>query len=111
MKIYCYCNSCKIKIHLKTDAKTRQQLSVSISQVLSITCLHCQQTNQIHVNNVRAEATQNNKPLAGFCLGGLTGAVAGPLGMGIGAVLGGISGGTLWYNDNQNVNYFNNNYI
>lgn len=111
MKIFCNCNSCSRKVYLASEAKTRYQLSRAWGINFSIICVHCRSKNQVHVNLVRAESTKNNMPIATTIGGGLLGILAGPLGIIIGLAAGGISGGAVTYNDNNDVKTFNNNYL
>ena len=111
MKIYCHCNSCTNKVYLASEAKSRFQLSRSWGRSFLINCTHCQVQNQIDVNLVRAEATKKSVPIATTIGGGLVGILAGPLGIIIGLAVGGASGGAVSYNDQQEVNHFNKNYL
>mgnify|MGYP007080244890 CR=1 FL=1 len=111
MKIYCYCNSCKNKIHLSSTAQTRQQLATTWGNYFSINCNTCQSPNQVNVNSVNAETSQGNAPYATGAGGGLVGAIAGPLGLVIGLIAGGLAGGVALSKDKEVVNRFNNYYL
>jgi len=111
MKIYCHCKHCTNKVFLANEAKSRYQLFLSWGNPFAIKCSYCGGQNQIEVNNVRAEATRQSIPIATTLSGGLIGVLAGPLGVIIGLIAGGASGGAISYNEKQDVNNFNNNYI
>lgn len=111
MKLYCYCSNCKRKVLLSSDAKTRYQLANSWGPTFLINCPHCQSQANIHVNNVRAESSRKNIPFATAGAGGAVGVVAGPLGVLIGLGVGAISGGIVRSNENIEIRNFNNHFL
>lgn len=111
MKIFCNCNNCGYKIHLASPAISRNQLANSWGASFFINCPSCQLQNQIHVNQVWAEVSHVKTLCATTVGGGAFGIIAGPLGILIGLAVGGVTGSVALSRDNEDVKYFNNNYL
>lgn len=111
MRLYCICNICTKKVLLSSNAKTRSQLAKYWGATFFINCPHCQRKTNIHVNIVRAEPSRKNIPFATAGAGGAVGVVAGPLGVLIGLGIGAISGGIVRSNENIEIRNFNNHFL
>jgi uncharacterized membrane protein len=106
MRLFLYCDSCRHKVYLNVEAKTRTQLARQWGANFNIRCPHCRSVLQYHVNDVRAEAS-NDGVVPGALIGGLIGLIGGPIGMLTGGTIGGAISNS---NAKQEVDFFNNNY-
>jgi hypothetical protein len=111
MRIYCNCNFCQRKIHLASSAKSRQQLANSRGVNISVDCNFCKSQNQINVNLVYAESSNNKTQYITIAGGGILGAIAGPIGVLIGLTAGGLAGSVTVSRENEAVRRFNSNYL
>lgn len=108
MKLFFTCPVCQEKVYLAINAKTRQELSIRCGQSFHLQCTHCNTLCQVAPNAVVAEKSSLSAVLATTLGGGTIGSVAGPLGIGIGLLLGGLTARYIDITANKEVDYFNN---
>lgn len=106
MQLYLNCPHCRKKIILKSEATTRNELSIQWGFSFSIDCPHCHQQNAHSVHDILAEPSSNSAP-GGAILGGLIGLLIGPEGALIGSAIGGAIGYNSDSNEKKMVQHFN----
>lgn len=108
MKLYLVCGPCTKKFEISYLASTRQALAQQIGFSFQITCPHCNTLLNANTGLVHAESSYKLAQVPTTVGTSIIGVFFGPLGLGLGILVGLAAGSKIKNSDITEVNHFNN---
>ncbi len=111
MRISVSCSTCEKKFFLKNECATKRDLAHQVGEHFSITCPHCESSHHQHINDTYAEATTRTVLVGTTLWCGALGLLAGPVGGGIGVLVGAYAGYNLGSMEGKKARTYNNSFV